>query len=135
MTTLRDDYVAAIEAENELLRERIAMLEGLLGMRVEVPLPLALTGNEARLFGLLMKRELVTRDAAMVALYGGRPSADVAEVKIVDVHICKMRPKLRAFGIEINTKWGQGFYMPPDSKARALALMPPASPPVQSDAA
>jgi hypothetical protein len=58
MTELRDDYVAAVEAENDTLRARIAALEDLLGMTVEAPLAFGLTGQETKLFGLLLKREL-----------------------------------------------------------------------------
>jgi DNA-binding response OmpR family regulator len=122
--SLRDKYIEAVEAENDALRERIAILETLLGFRVEVPLVFNLTAQEAKLFGLLLKRDLVTKEAGMVALYGSRPDGDVAEEKIVDVFVCKMRPKLKAWGIVIETKWGQGYYLSAESKAKARAMLP-----------
>lgn len=120
--TLRDEYVIALQAENEALRDRLAMLEETIGLRLETPLVLGLTGQEAKLFGILVKRELVTKEAAMVAIYGNQPNTEV-EIKIVDVFICKMRKKLKAYDIAIETVWGRGFLMPAASKANAAALL------------
>ena len=118
MTTLRDDYVKALEQENDELRERIRVLEEMVGIRVEVPLVFGLTSHEAMLFGLLLKRDLVTKEMAMVGLYGDRPNLD-PEIKIVDVYICKARKKLRRFGVEIETVWGRVYRLSPECKAIA----------------
>lgn len=120
--TLRDEFVIALEAENELLREKVIALEEILGLRIETPLVLGLTSHEAKMFGILLKRELVTKEAAMAALYGDRPNGEV-EIKIVDVFVCKARKKLKPFGIEIETVWGRGYRMPQTSKAIAAALL------------
>jgi two-component system cell cycle response regulator CtrA len=122
--SLRDDYVATIERENAELRERIAVLEDALGVRMEAPLVLNLTSAEARLFGFLLKRDLVRKDAAMIALYGHRATGEVAEPRIIDVFVCKMRKKLAPFAIMIETQWGQGYFLGPRSKEIARALMP-----------
>lgn len=123
MSELRDAYVAAIDAENEMLRERIAALEAQLGMTVEVPLSLGLTAAETKLFGYFLKRDLVTKDGALVVMYGHRPADEMAEEKIIDVFVCKMRRKLTPFGIAIETIWGRGYRMPPESKARAREFL------------
>lgn len=126
--TLRDDYVAAVEAENETLRGRILMLEEILGMRLEVPLEFGLTPQETKLFGFLLQRDLITKEAAMVVLYGGRPDGDDAvELQIVDVFVCKIRGKLKRFGISIETVWGQGYRLTAEAKAAATALLPKTS--------
>jgi DNA-binding response OmpR family regulator len=121
--TLRDDYVMALEAENEQLREKIARLEETLGTRIETPMVLRLTGQEAKMFGILLKRELVTKQQALDVLYGHLPPEDEAEAKIVDVFVCKMRKKLTPWQIEIETVWGRGYRMPAQSKAAAAALL------------
>lgn len=121
--TLRDDYVMALEAENEALRDKLARLEETLGIRIETPLVLRLTGQEAKVFGILFKRELVTKVQALDVLYGHLPEQDEAEIKIVDVFVCKMRKKLKPFEIDIETVWGQGYRMPAQSKAIAAALL------------
>lgn len=121
--SLRDQYLETIERENAELRERVALLEAELGMGIDAPLCLDLTGQETRLFGHLLKRDFVTRGSAMQALYGCRPDTEV-EAKTIDVFVCKMRRKLKPFGIGIETQWGQGWFMTPQAKAAALALMP-----------
>ena len=45
------NYVAAVEAENDMLRERVRQLEDMLGITQEVPLLFGLTGKE----GMLLK--------------------------------------------------------------------------------
>lgn len=120
--TLRDDYVLKLEAENEELREKLRALEEMLGVRIETPLVLQLTGQEAKMFGILLKRDLVTKEQAMVVLYGERPECEV-EIKIVDVFVCKMRKKLKGFDIAIETIWGRGYRMPAQSKVVAARLL------------
>ena len=122
--TLRDEFVIALEAENELLREKVIALEEILGLRIETPLVLGLTSHEAKMFGILLKREIVTKEAAMAALYGDRPNGDgEVEIKIVDVFVYKARKKLKPFQIEIETVRGRGYRMPAASKAIAAALL------------
>lgn len=120
---LRDDYVATLEAENDALRSRIRLLEETIGTRIDVPLVFGLTGQEAKMFGILYKRELVTKQQALDALYGDRPESDEAEIKIVDVFVCKMRKKMKPFDIQIETVWGRGYRIPAQSKATAAALL------------
>lgn len=110
--------------ENEELRERITQLEEILGANFDAPPMFALTGSEARLFGLLMARDLVTKESAMSILYGLRPDNDGdVEIKIIDVFIYKMRKKLEEWEIKIETVWGRGYYIAPDEKERISALI------------
>lgn len=121
--SLRDDYVMALEAENEALRDKILRMEEGLGMRLEVPPLFGLTGQEAKVFGILLKRELVTKQQALDALYGDRPESDEAEIKIVDVFVCKLRKKLKPFGVAVETVWGRGYRMSAESKNAAAVLL------------
>lgn len=125
MTPEESAYLAAVEAENDELRERITQLEDALGMNVTVPLMFDITRSEQQLLGLLMERELVTKDLVMLALYGLRPEGG-AEPKIVDVFCCKLRKKLKAWNIEIKTAWGRGYYLEESEKAKIRALLPKA---------
>jgi two-component system cell cycle response regulator CtrA len=122
--TLRDDLVTKLETENDELRARVRLLEEMIGMRIDVPLVLGLTGQEAILFGVLLRREIVTKEAAMVALYGMRPDGEEeVQIKIVDVYVCKLRKKVKRFDVEIETVWGRGYRMPPKSKAIVQAIL------------
>lgn len=119
--TLRDDLIAKLEAENDQLRDRVRELEAMVGISFETPPQFGFTQKESVIFGLLLKQNLVRRTGMMDALY--LHNQDEADIKIVDVFVCKIRKKLRAYGIEIRTQWGEGFYMPPASKAIAQGLL------------
>ena len=109
--------------ENEELRDRVAQLEEALGMRFDAPAWMGLTVNEAKLFGLLMARDAVTKSGAMDVLYGLGPDADVAEEKIIDAFVCTLRKKLDPFEIPVETNWGQGYFMTEASKQKARELI------------
>lgn len=119
--TLRDDLIDRLERENDDLRARVKMLEDISGTNFEAPPQFLLTKNEAVIFGLLLKNKLVLRSSMMGALYP--LEQDEAEIKIVDVFVCKMRRKLAPHGITIETQWGQGYFMGAASKAAAQGLL------------
>jgi two-component system cell cycle response regulator CtrA len=95
------------------------MLEEELGITYGAPIQFGLTKNEAIMFGVLMKREHALKSTFMAALYSDKHEDAVAQEKIIDVWICKMRSKLKPFEIEISTLWGRGYYLTPEAKALA----------------
>lgn len=113
--------IDALTAERDRLEARVLELEAAMGLTFLAPLEWGLTGNETRLFGALMARELLTKEAAMTALYRDVGADDEPEIRIIDVMVCKMRPKLKPFGIEIVTRWGVGYQLTADVKAGARA--------------
>ncbi len=119
--TLRDELVQRLEEENDDLRARVKALEELTGVSFEAPPQFRLTRNEAVIFGLLLKGQLVRRSSMMEELY--LHEQDEADIKIVDVWVCKMRRKLKPYGIEIQTQWGQGYFLSPESKLIAQGLL------------
>lgn len=107
--------IAAIRRElaaaNERLAERdetIRQLRALLLPQADLPLEWELTHREARVFRAMLGVDMLTREAAMAALYSDRPD-DAPDQKIVDVFICKLRKKTRPYGVAIDTVWGQGW--------------------------
>lgn len=119
--TLRDDLVERLERENEELRARVKMLEAMAGATFESPPEFALTQKESVVFGMLLKNTIVRKQTFIEALYFHKQ--DEAEIKIVDVFVCKVRRKLKPWKIEISTQWGQGYFMPAESKAIAQAMI------------
>lgn len=97
-----------VEEENGVLRERIRQLETALMGVTPLPFEWGLTSQESIVFGVLVNRPLATKAAVLAALYRDL-GKDEAEEKIVDVFICKIRKKLKPFGIRIRTVWGQGY--------------------------
>lgn len=105
----------ALQAVVDRLECRIEILEAAMGMGFLPPIEWGLTSSEARVFGALLERELVTIDVAMAVLYRDN-AAEEAEEKILDVFICKIRKKLKPFGIEILTRWGVGYQLSGETK-------------------
>lgn len=120
--TLRDDYVTKLEDENEELRERIRMLEAMMGFTFDAPLQFGMTAKESKIFGVLLKRDLATKQHIMDVLYSTMPDKE-PDMKIVDVFVCKMRAKIKPFGVEVSTSWGRGWYMTAENKAKARLLL------------
>jgi two-component system cell cycle response regulator CtrA len=120
--TLRDELVLTLQSENEMLRERCRQLEQMVGLRHESPPVFGLTRSESAILGLLLKNTIVRRETAMLALYKGLQQ-DEADVKIIDVFICKMRRKLTPFSIEIRNKWGEGYYLDAEMKSKVAAML------------
>lgn len=104
----KDLRISALEQRIDLLQEQVAQLQKALGGETPCPVEWKLTASEARVFGVLIRREVATKDAIMAALYRDRGSAEPTP-KIVDVFICKMRRKLKPHGITISTRWGMGY--------------------------
>ena len=109
--TVREEQQAKrikeLSGRNALLEERIADLEALLSEELPDFLSSDLTRTEATVASLLLRRPIVTRDAIMTFMYSTR--ADAPSVKIADVFICRLRRKLKPYGIEIETVWGRGY--------------------------
>jgi two-component system cell cycle response regulator CtrA len=117
-----DARLDALEDDNDRLRERIAQLEDLMGMNIEVPLEWGLTGHERAVFGVIMARTIATKDAIMAGIYRDTAKEE-AEIKIVDVFVCKIRKKLKPFAIDIETVWGVGYRLSAATKAAVRAQM------------
>lgn len=113
----------------ERLRDRIEELETVLGIgRDDVEVyrrAFGLTRDQAKILGLIAKRNVtVTRAAIHTVLYGTRPDCDQPEdLKIIDVHVCKLRKPLRDAGVEIKSDWGTGYYMMQADKAKMRAFL------------
>lgn len=112
----------AVERENEELRERILQLEALLHNHGNLPSQLQLTPKEEAIVSLLLDRDSVTKEQAMLNLYSERIDGAPHD-KIIDVFICRIREKIEPFGINIETLWGRGYTMSPESKAELRGMI------------
>jgi DNA-binding winged helix-turn-helix (wHTH) protein len=110
--------MSAALSETARLRDRVEELERLLGMRQILPRLWGLTGREADVLGILLRRQVMTHAQLFEAIWGGDSDRSV---KIVEVVVCKLRAKLRPHGVAIRTEHGVGYFIPPESKATARA--------------
>lgn len=106
--------------EREVLLDRIDELERELGMGEDIPPEFEITRNMGRLLGMLLKREVVTREGAVLAIYSGMNNTwdKEPDLKIVDVFICKLRKRLERYDVKLSCKWGLGYYMDGENKKR-----------------
>lgn len=118
-----NERVEALTAANARLQDEVDLLKAeKIGHGFLAPVEWGLTGKEMGVFGLLMERDLASRDNIMFALYSDRID-DWPEAKIVDVFVCKLRKKVEAFGILIETRWGKGYFMSPAMKGFVRELI------------
>lgn len=120
MSDQRDAVIERLEEENDILRARIEQLEDELGWTGHVfPIEWGLTAKEAKVLHAIAGRELCTKEYLHTALYSLEIDGG-ADIKIIDVFVCKMRGKLRSHGIDIKTRWGAGYWL--DATTRAAVL-------------
>ena len=104
----------------ERLQDRIEQLKEVIGvdrsLTTQIREALKLEPLKAQIVGMLLSRDFVTRDGLYTVLYAGRPECEWPDEKVLDAQICKLRPALSGKGIEIETKWGDGWSMPHASK-------------------
>lgn len=100
------------ETDLEVLRARIEELEKFIsGAKPPVRL-FRLTDIEMKIVMFLASRISADKAQIYLAVYNGWHEV---HQKIIDVFICKIRKKLPA-NIKIETIWGRGYTMPPESR-------------------
>lgn len=80
-----------------------------------------LSPAEEDMLRFIVRREVVTKDAAMIHLYGLRCADEVPQPKILDVMVCRIKKRLKPHNITIENVWGVGWKMPRDDKRRVAA--------------
>jgi two-component system cell cycle response regulator CtrA len=115
-------YIQRIEELEETItsmKEALGTDRELLALRL-----VGLTEYQARLAAALYRREYLSKEGGLAAMYHDDIDRRMdAEPQIVDVTVCTVRKKLKHCGITIDTIWGDGYRMPPESKAKLKALM------------
>jgi two-component system cell cycle response regulator CtrA len=122
------DYVTVIEADNEMLRQRVADLERQVaklsaGAELSVMTPVAqfgLTPSEALVFGRIAATGFATKQDLHATISAGKKIAP--EPKVVDVYVCKIRNKLERFDIVIETAHGRGYKIGAEGLAKIAAI-------------
>jgi len=113
--------VEALRQQNAELRSRLAAIQEDFAVFALPGDELApLTRTELAIAKILHDRggACVPKERIHHSLYALRVD-DAPDPKIIDVLVCKMRPKLRCWRIE--TLWGQGYAMRPVDADREVA--------------
>lgn len=115
--------MTSLQEENDELREKVRQLEEIIGFHLRAPVAFGLNRHEEMVLGALTKRDRMTKEQIMMALYSDR--IESPDIRIIDVYICRLRKKLKEFGIEITTIWGIGYALTPASKAIIKQFLEP----------
>lgn len=103
------NLLGTYSAEMEALKEENETLRGALGINWEGPNEWGLTHMERQFVGVLMRTKVAPRERLFLALYGNE--SNPPDDKIIDIWACKVRKKLRPFGLEVRNQWGVGYYL------------------------
>lgn len=117
----RDQKIRELEYANAMLQFRVEALEVATGKHEGFAGLPHLTPTQQKLLAFLARFGARSRDQLYAAMYGDR--LDPPEMKIIDVLVCKLRRALGSYGIDIQTKWGWGYELPPASRRIALDAM------------
>jgi hypothetical protein len=110
------------EHERDMLREEIALLKReMYGSEWMPPLELGLTSaQQAIVAAMVMNDRVLSEQFLFNASRVRHTFADELKSKLVCVMISHIRKKLRPFGLEIRTVYGQGYCLTTETRARLL---------------
>lgn len=115
------DRCAHIESERDAALARVESLIQEQGLDFIAPKVLQLTNSEEKILAVLMSRERASRKELHKFLYA-QDHHGGADIKIIDVLICRVRAKLKKYGGEVVTVHGRGFELKDSSKQKLWKL-------------
>ena len=125
MTDARDKVIERLEQENDELRARVAALEEELSWAgFTFPVEWCLTPKEGKVLAALSARAVCSKEYLHSCIYSTNIDGG-AELKIIDVFVCKIRRKLKdaSAAVTISTVWGNGYTLNAASRAAVASYM------------
>jgi DNA-binding response OmpR family regulator len=119
-----EEYIAEVSKlreENDLLRAEIYRIkQARVDLKNLLVMKVGLTPKEAAVLAMLVEAggRFVSRDHIWM-LWDA--SASINE-RIIDVHICNIRKKLKPLNMQILTIWGQGYSVCDETTVRLQAI-------------
>jgi len=105
--------VDRLEIENEELRQKLDRARAALKVEeINFPSQWRIERQHADILRLLLSKDLVPYERMLIYILRG--STD--RKNTVQVQVCRLRRKLRQFGVSITTNWRVGYYMTPRDK-------------------
>lgn len=104
-----------LDEANETIRQmrEVREVNPLLGV-------LGLTKNECEILSAIVDHGRISREQLFVRVWGAR--RDPPDPQIIDVHLCRIRKRLKPYGMRIKTLWGAGWEMSKDDCERVREL-------------
>ena len=101
---------------------RIEELELALGFKETIPLCFNLNYREARMLGLLLKKQIATKEAFTLACAESYRHGEGTEGSM-KVYLCHLRAKLRPFRVYITTRYKTGWFLDSEDRKRIQELL------------
>jgi hypothetical protein len=114
---------AARERSEQLEEELRQVREHASSQEWVLPGEWRLTRLETVLMRVLLERQLVTPQVFLDARAAERPTADEVSPKMLDVMILKLRRKLAPWGVKIETRYGVGYHLSPETRPDVLTAV------------
>jgi Transcriptional regulatory protein, C terminal len=113
-----------LRAEVDELRETIRQLRQARKPKVPLPKFLGIRTYQERMLLMLLERapHVVSQEELYHELYGDRIDGG-PDAKIIIVNMCKMRPKLRPYGIDVTANYGGGYYLTLESAEKLRGMI------------
>lgn len=106
----------------EELEEQVRQLKSeLYGQRWECPVEFHLTGQEKRFLAALVAYPGVRNFEFLFSTVSGGAANDDEPKRLITVIACRVRRKLKAFGVNIITHYAAGYSLDRESRARLIA--------------
>jgi len=119
--------IAKLRDELDELQERFAAYKRAMEPPWVPPIQLGLTRSEGKVLATIYRRQYASTDQIMSVLYDGR--SEPPSERSVETLVRLVRRKVNPFRIEVQNRWGIGFYISTDDKARLAALENAPKPP------
>jgi two-component system cell cycle response regulator CtrA len=106
--------IEELEEENRQLKQQLATL-------FEMPHALGLSGTEGRILAYIFKQSPRTAhlERLCFVIWPGRSITK----EMINVYLFRIRKKLKPFGIELQTIYGEGYFLDIVSAAKLKALI------------
>jgi len=103
-----------LEIENEELREKVAYLSAALAPPMTLPIGLHLSPALEKVLRTIAGRDYATADMIHAALDWDKPEPNGG--RVAQVHVSRLRKRLKPFGIDIKSRYGLGYFIEPEAK-------------------
>lgn len=110
-----EERCSLLEEENRKLRDAMRIPE-----QTRYPAKWQLNGAESRVLASLIEAPGGFRTSEALFLAARRKDSTHNDRGLLGVVMCTLRKKLSAFGISINTVYGQGYHLTEESKAKII---------------
>lgn len=114
-----DKRVEQLEDENYELREAWGWWD----IRLAISYVFKVPKTPAAVVAALVKREVCTFQQIFDMMYAATNIDARPDIKLLQVHMCKLRSRLRKHGIEVHTMWGTGYAMDKANRHKLLLAL------------